>query len=75
MFIGKWLKGLTGDIEPTQDRKIDYDLKKEDGDQSEDFEDWWGVEREGKKDESTSEENEDDDDDNGGEMMPIIDTV
>lgn len=59
--------------------KHDYDLQDADKqdleDQSSDFEDWWGVEREGTQNQNakTSSDENDDDDDDGGEMMPIFD--
>jgi hypothetical protein len=58
-FIGKWFQGGKGDTQPDDviegtDEEKDIELKKE-GDedlegQTSDFEDWRGVEREGKKD-------------------------
>ena len=59
-----------------RDEPIDYDLKKEADDldlegQTSDFEDWWGVEREGKNSQGSSSDHDDDDDDDGGEMMPV----
>jgi len=78
-FIGKWFRGGSGETEEPQE--VNYDLKGEQDDdlwegQSSDFEDFWGVEREGKRsdsDENRSSDREDDDDDHGGEMMPVID--
>ena len=84
-FMGKWFgagkksgdENSDGEI---KERDIDYELKKENGEddvenQSSDFEDFHGVERRGKKDESctSSDENDDDDDEEGGEMMPVVD--
>ena len=76
-FIGKWF----GNSKENQDQE---QLKKESGEdqslnpsgeeveaQTSDFESWWGVERDGKKNSSTSDDNDDDDD--GGEMMPVFD--
>ena len=78
-FLGKWFQGGRGetDIEQELDKEpeIDYDLKNNDDQegQTSDFEEWWGVEREGKKESSDS--NSSDDDDDGGEMMPIFEPI
>ena len=86
-LLDRWFKGGAKD-EIKQD-DIDYDLKKnEQNDEDElgleaadssDFEDpddFWGVEREGRKSEDDKRNSdEDDDDSDGGEMMPILNTV
>ena len=79
LFIGKWFR--KPDSGGQSEEEIEYDLKRVDRDddeaQSSDFEEWWGVEREGKSEEkwwSANDSHEDDDDqDDGGEMMPVFD--
>ena len=85
-IMDKWFgnRGRNQEQKDSKEHEIDYDLRGENneegleaGGETSDFEDWWGVEREGHNDEHTSDENKDDDDDDdgpdGGEMMPIID--
>ena len=67
LFIGKWFR-KPDSTQPSED-EIEYDLKRVDRDddeaQASDFEEWWGVEREGKTEESwwTGGDSHDDDDD------------
>eukprot|EP00356_Strombidium_inclinatum_P001982 CAMPEP_0170479356 /NCGR_PEP_ID=MMETSP0208-20121228/624_1 /TAXON_ID=197538 /ORGANISM="Strombidium inclinatum, Strain S3" /LENGTH=98 /DNA_ID=CAMNT_0010751733 /DNA_START=210 /DNA_END=506 /DNA_ORIENTATION=+ len=71
-FLGKWFRK---DSDPEEgSEEIDYDLRDgnlNDGDaELSDFENWWGVERQGNE---RGMQSDDDDDADGGEMMPILD--
>ena len=81
MFLGKLFGHNRNNEVESEDQGsdgLDYELKREAGDdqgQSSDFEEWWGVEREGRGGPSqTDDKNDTDDDDlDGGEMMPVFD--